>query len=128
MITSDISNNKLHPIQSLINKIEENVGISVFHHISGYSFNEISKVLYSTIKKKLQTLITQFRFFSIACDESVDNSNKNQFSIFIKYINPKLKVETTFLQMQDVGVSGASVLNLIKIMKDIFVDWIFNHE
>jgi 3-dehydroquinate dehydratase len=128
MISSNIPNNKYCSLQELINTVGENKLLSLFKHNSTTSFLDFLQTLFNTYKKIIIENVNIFKHFSILVDDSVNVLNQNQVCIFVRYIDNKLNLRTSFLALKDLGNSGGTSSNLMKIIEEVLINYNLKKE
>jgi hypothetical protein len=118
----NIANNHFSSLQNLINTVGDNELLKVFGHNSQYSFSEFSDALFLAYKNFLVEQISTFKLFALTVDDS-EIQKKNEICIFIRYINPNVKVVTSFLAIREIGLEGATAKNLFNIIQKVLEEF-----
>jgi hypothetical protein len=71
--------------------------------------------MYSNSKKILISEIKKHCFYSLMVDDSVDVTHLNNMCVFIRYLNEKFEIQTSFLALSPIGRKGATATNLHSI-------------
>jgi hypothetical protein len=128
MIQNNIPLFKLASLHKLINIISNNNVLYMSSHNSSVNIKEYLSVLYENHKNIIINSVQNNKYFSIMVDDSVDISNINQMSIFIRYIDNSHMIKTNFLAVREVGINGATAENFYNILLSVLDEFKLNFK
>jgi hypothetical protein len=123
MIKANISNSQFWSLQQLIDCVGNNELLKTFEHSSDRSFLEFLTHVYVCYKEMLIQSIKNYKYYSIMVDDSVDVNGLNQMSVYIRYLDENIKLQTSFLSICEIGEEGATAKNLCKILKCVLDEY-----